>query len=97
MKVTLTLILFLAVAVACTTTKVYVPANENVNKREPATLVELQQGHDIFVKSCGKCHKLKKPESRNPQEWTKALLKMGPKAKLSKEQTDLVYKYVVNY
>ncbi len=96
MKVTLTLILLLAI-VACTTTKVYVPANENVNKREPASLVELQQGHDIFVKSCGKCHKLKKPDSRTAQEWTKVLVKMGPKAKLSKEQTALVYKYVVNY
>ena len=83
--------------VACTATKIYLPTANNVNKRTTATLAELQQGHDIFSKSCKRCHGLKDPASRTPEQWTKVLDKMAPKAKLTAEQKDLVYKYLVNY
>ena len=81
---------------ACTS-RLYVPASENVNKRETASLAELQQGHELYKNNCGKCHKHVKPDSHNSTQWTKILEKMGPKAKLNKEQIDLVYKYVVNH
>ena len=87
-------VLFLA-AIACTT-QLYVPSASNVNKVEPASLAELQQGHDLFMNKCGKCHKLPKPGSRNGQDWKKVLGKMAPKAKLSADQSELVYKYLVN-
>jgi cytochrome c2 len=95
MKKTIVVILMLAF-VACST-KIYTPTSANVNKKETATLAELQQGHDLFKDKCGKCHKLPKPENRNAEQWTKVLEKMGPMAKLSKEQVSLVYKYVVNF
>ncbi len=95
MKVVVTLLLLLTFA-ACTT-QLYVPTTANVSKHEAATLAELQQGHDLYSSKCGRCHSLKKPSSRTAAQWTKILEKMGPKAKLSKDQTALVYKYVVNY
>jgi hypothetical protein len=95
MKTTLAIILLLVFA-ACST-QIYVPAEANVNKHETASLTELQQGHDLFKNNCGRCHKLAKPQSHNPEQWTKILEKMGPTAKLSKEQVSLVYKYVVNF
>lgn len=94
MKPTIAIILLLIFA-ACTT-QIYVPTQANVNKRETATLAELQQGHDLFKEKCGRCHKLPKPGKYNPEQWTKVLAKMGPKAKLSSDQVALVYKYVVN-
>jgi len=95
MKPIIAIILLLAF-VACST-HIYVPSEANVNKVETATLAELQQGHDIFKNSCGKCHKLPKPQAHKAEQWTKILEKMGPKAKLSQEQVSLVYKYVVNF
>lgn len=94
MKAILIALLFVA-SVACTT-QFYTPSEANVNKVEPASLAELQQGHDLFQSKCGKCHKLPKPGSHSKNEWTKILTKMAIKAKLDTEQHDLVYKYVVN-
>jgi len=94
MKPILIALVFVA-SVACTT-QLYVPTEANVNKVEPASLAELQQGHDLYQNHCGKCHKLAKPGSHSRDEWTKILGKMAPKAKISTEQSDLVYKYVVN-
>ena len=90
------LIAFLFFACAACTTKIYIPTEANVNKVQPASLAELQQGHDIFQNHCGKCHKLPKPEKHSKDEWQKILVKMAKKAKLNTEQSDLVYKYVVN-
>lgn len=95
MKPFLIAFLFLA-SVACTT-QIYVPTEANVNKVQTASLAELQQGHDIFQNHCGKCHKLPKPEKHTKDAWQKILVKMAPKAKINPEQSDLVYKYVVNY
>lgn len=87
---------FLFIASVACTTQLYVPSEANVNKAEPATLAELQQGHDVFQNHCGKCHKLPKPDSRTNPEWTKVLKKMAPKAKLTDDQAELVYKYLAN-
>jgi cytochrome c5 len=87
--------LLIVASVACTT-QLYTPSEKNVNKVAPASLVELQQGHDLFQNKCGKCHKLPNPGKHSKDEWTKILAKMAPKAKLSSEQSDLVYKFVVN-
>jgi cytochrome c5 len=94
MKPILIALLFIA-GVGCTT-QFYTPTEANVNKVETASLAELQQGHDLFQNKCGKCHKLPKPAGHSKDEWTKILAKMAPKAKLTTEQADLVYKYVVN-
>ena len=89
--------IFILLILAACTTKLYVPSDVNAGKRVPATLAELQQGHDLFSAKCGKCHGYKKPGSHSPEQWTKVLQKMGPKAKLTNEQTSLVFKYLANY
>jgi len=94
MKPILIAFLFLA-SVACTT-QLYVPGEANVNKVEQASLAELQQGYDLFLNNCGKCHKLPKVGSQSNQEWKKTLEVMAPKAKLNNEQSYLVYRYLVN-
>ncbi len=94
MKQLLIALVFIA-SVACST-QLYIPTEVNVNKVEPATLTELQQGHDLYQNKCGKCHKLPKPASHTNPEWTKVLQVMAPKAKLNTEQSELIYKYLVN-
>ena len=80
---------------ACTT-QLYVPGEANVNKLETASLTELQTGHDLFQNNCDKCHKLPKPDKLTNPQWAKILEKMAPKAKLNTDQSDLIYKYIVN-
>jgi cytochrome c len=82
-------------AVACTS-QLYVPTEKNVNKVEVASLSELQQGHELYINNCGKCHKLHGPGSRSNIEWKKALNDMIPKTKLNNDQSYLIYRYLVN-
>jgi mono/diheme cytochrome c family protein len=60
----------------------------------PASVSELQQGQEMFQANCGRCHKLPNPSAFNAQQWTKILEKMGPKARLTADQQQLVYKFV---
>jgi hypothetical protein len=94
MKPVLIALLFVG-AVACTT-RLYTPTEANVNKVETASLAQLQQGHDLFMNNCGKCHKLPKPDSRSNTDWKKVLGFMAPKAKLNADQSNLIYGYLVN-
>ncbi|MFZ4546402.1 MAG: hypothetical protein ACOYN4_03150 [Bacteroidales bacterium] len=87
-------LLFVA-SVACTS-QLYVPSEKNVDKVMPATLVELQQGHDLFINNCGKCHKLPKPGSKSDIGWKKTLEVMAPKSKLNGDQSYLIFRYLVN-
>jgi mono/diheme cytochrome c family protein len=89
--------LFVVLAFTACSTKLYVPSDSNVNKRQSATLAELQKGHELYKSNCGNCHKIAKPGEYSADQWTKILEKMGPKAKLNQAQVALVYKYVVNY
>ena len=72
--------------------QIFVPCDKNVNKAEPASLADLQQGHDIFQNHCVKCHKLPKPAKHTKDDWQKIHVKMAPKAKLNTDQPDLVFK-----
>jgi cytochrome c2 len=56
---------------------------------------QLEQGKTIFTGNCAKCHKLKEPGSRTPEQWEKVLKRMIPKAKLSEEDGKLVKAYLI--
>ena len=57
--------------------------------------VQLEHGKSIFMANCAKCHKLKEPGSRTPDEWNKVLKRMIPKAKLSDDDGKLVRAYLI--
>lgn len=56
---------------------------------------QLEQGKTIFTGNCAKCHKLKEPGSRTPEQWNKVLKRMIPKAKLSDDDGKLVRAYLI--
>ena len=68
-------------------TKEYVLANFSQD--------ELNTAKSIYENNCAKCHKLKEPSSRTPEEWNNILKKMIPKAKLSYEEGSQVRAYLV--
>jgi|SRR5690606_35463638 len=68
-------------------TKEYVLANFSED--------ELNTAQTLYENNCAKCHNLKEPSSRTPEEWNNILKKMIPKAKLSYEDGRLVRAYLV--
>ena len=56
----------------------------------------LAQGKTVFENSCNKCHKLPDPAKHDDQGWIKTLSRMAPKAKLTDEQHQMVYDYLIS-
>ncbi|PWN58666.1 cytochrome C [Chryseobacterium viscerum] len=57
---------------------------------------QLTQGKTIFENSCTKCHKLPEPTKHDNQGWINTLSRMAPKAKLTDDQHQMVYDYLIS-
>lgn len=57
---------------------------------------QLAQGKTIFENSCGRCHKLPDPTAHTSVQWVGIMNSMAPKAKLTDEQHQWVYDYIVS-
>jgi len=68
-------------------TKEYVMANFSEE--------QLNTAKSLYENNCAKCHKLKDPASRTPEEWNNILKSMIPKAKLAYEDGRLVRAYLI--
>ncbi len=49
-----------------------------------------------FLKIPAKCHKLPEPTKHDNQGWINTLSRMAPKAKLSDDQHQMVYDYLIS-
>lgn len=56
---------------------------------------QLDNGKTLYENNCAKCHDLKNPASRDPEQWNNILKVMIPKAKLAYEDGRLVRAYLV--
>lgn len=65
-------------------------------KSVTSTAEQIAQGKTIFENSCNKCHKLYEPTQFTAVEWVGIMNSMAPKAKLTDEQHQWVYDYVVS-
>ncbi|MCS3532283.1 cytochrome C [Chryseobacterium sp. JUb7] len=61
-----------------------------------STAEQIAQGKTIFENSCGRCHKLPDPTAHTSVQWVGIMNSMAPKAKLTDEQHQWVYDYVVS-
>ncbi|MDB5228788.1 MAG: hypothetical protein JWN78_2981 [Bacteroidota bacterium] len=70
--------------------------SSSVEKTSSATVSHTQfmEGKAVFEANCQKCHKLKEPADHTPEQWSKILDKMAPKAKLTDEQKQQVFNFV---
>lgn len=78
--------------VAPNSSSLYVPTKDDATAN--ATLQELQQGRQLFIDNCGRCHNLYNPDSYTPSQWTSILNSMAPRTSLSAAQVELVKKYL---
>ncbi len=56
---------------------------------------QIEEGKNIYMANCNKCHGYKQPETKPAEKWPKTIEKMGNKAKLTQDQKNLVLAYVV--
>lgn len=79
---------------------IYAPGNEELvaiqSKFQDVTLEKLNEGHTIYTQgACINCHGAKNIYKRGEAQWKDIIEDMAHKAKISDEQKDAVYKYVL--
>ena len=57
---------------------------------------KLEQGKVIYENACANCHSLPVPTNFTPVEWVGLMNSMAPRSKLTDEQHQLVYDYVIS-
>ena len=80
--------------VACSES-LYVPTVENA--AEPDKIPELNMGRKLYIKHCGSCHNLYRPEAYTAAKWTAQIEEMKTVAKITDEQAELIRLYVTGY
>ena len=55
---------------------------------------ELTAARTVYVAKCAKCHKLHDPTGYTDSEWESWMAKMVKKARLKKDQTELLSRYL---
>jgi hypothetical protein len=59
------------------------------------TLAELTNGYSIYHGACTNCHGVKNITNRSEEKWVEVLNVMAKKAKLTQEEKDAVWKYIM--
>jgi cytochrome c5 len=60
------------------------------------TMDVIKKGHGIYYGACTRCHGAKDIARRDEKEWVGVLDDMAPKAKLTPEEKDAVWKYIMS-
>ena len=86
--------------VPLSTNGVYAPGNEELvaiqTKYKEVTLQTLTNGYGIYTGACTSCHGAHGIYERSEDEWAVVLDDMAPKAGLTPEQKDAVFKYILS-
>ncbi len=57
---------------------------------------DLKKGRTLYVNKCAACHHLRLPNKYNEKEWVINLNEMQKKAKISDNEKQLIYDYLIN-
>jgi hypothetical protein len=63
---------------------------------KPSTVSTLDQGRDLYVARCDKCHALPAVQDHSPEKWDRIMNKMKLEAELTPREDYLVRTYVVS-
>ena len=71
----------------------YVPTVDHVSPG--ASLEVLHAGRLLYTKRCNSCHNLYQSEQFTEDQWRKIIIDMQGRAKLTKQDTELIQKYLI--
>jgi mono/diheme cytochrome c family protein len=74
------------------TSSLYTPTSADATAK--ATLAELQQGRDLYIKNCNRCHGLYSPDNYVPAQWKSIMNNMAPSTTMTSSEILLVTKYL---
>jgi uncharacterized protein YcfL len=98
------LILTITVIVACKSKKAVTVSSTEPTEHQlsavkakipDATMDQLKKGHSIFYGACTNCHGAKNITNYTEQELAGVLDQMAPKAKLSADEKEAVWRYAL--
>src|SRR5690606_26230761 len=71
------------------------PAEKVAEVKRNYTEAQMEEGRLVYQGSCGKCHKLFTPESRDVEKWEKVLPRMVKRSKLDDTTAGKVRAYLL--
>ncbi|MFT4644524.1 MAG: mono/diheme cytochrome c family protein [Planctomycetota bacterium] len=98
MKLKLTLLsLVLVTLYSCgfDASKYYTPSEANASKAS-MSVEDLVTGRAKYIATCGKCHRLYKPDRNSSSEWTIYLDDMQERSHISNKEKQQIFKYLTS-
>lgn len=103
-KLTTHYLLPLALLAGCMAAKNTLPVQADAERMQSVypgiSVAEITQGKTIYEQKCSTCHPLKKPGSRNPEQWKQIVPEMAAKAnkkspgKITAADEEVILKYL---
>lgn len=93
MKVKIVAVAFLGMLIYSCSPKI-VPVSSPVIQETPLT-PELAEGKALFESNCAKCHGLYDAKDFTAEQWSPIMLNMQKKAKISDEEREKIYAYLI--
>lgn len=60
-----------------------------------AGIIYHSKGEELYYSKCGGCHRIYNKNEYNPEQWKKEVEDMSKKAKLTKDEQELIIEYLV--
>lgn len=70
----------------------YIPSVDTVSNAKD--IEELTLGRKLYIKNCGGCHNLYRPEKFSAEHWTMEMVEMKEEAKINDQDAELILKYL---
>ncbi|HEY4800306.1 MAG TPA: hypothetical protein VII99_14595 [Bacteroidia bacterium] len=90
---------FIAIELACCSTPLLIPSEQDAARTKTTetavTLEELKSGHELYIRKCGNCHYLYRPNRFTEEKWKAKIPKMALKAKISGDEQNRVLRYIL--
>lgn len=78
---------------SCTSSQ---PVNKGIATNAVLKAESITQGKTLYESNCGKCHNLPEVTNFNDEKWKSVINWMAPKAKLTAQQSEMVFSYVTS-
>jgi cytochrome c5 len=99
LRTALLAVLLTAAGLGCGASAIPRPTDSHVSRVQAewpgTTRQSLERGRDLYVARCSGCHSLFAPAAYPAARWRELLGKMGPRARLSREERELVLHYLI--
>jgi len=87
------LALVLCASIGTIFANMYTPTEADATNAN-VSLEVLNEGRELYIDRCGKCHDLYQTSEYTKEKWAKIMNKMQKPAKITDEQKELIIKYI---